>query len=121
MFTEISRFGSSDFTQHDTMAGLHTTLGIRKLQEKVTADEKFNALKAAYEDPFVEIFNLIKLEEDEEKQKNTYVAPQINEHHGREQDSAEQSTTTTTTDQQKEMLKDKINQLELTRIEEEAH
>ena len=49
LFSEISRYGSSDFTQINTFAE-NTTIGNRKHQEKVTADEKYNALKAAYED-----------------------------------------------------------------------
>ena len=38
----------------------------RKQSEKITEDEKYKALISAYEDPFVEIFNMIKVEEDEQ-------------------------------------------------------
>ena len=64
IFGEISHFSSGNFTHIDTLIGGNTTLA-KKQSEKITEDEKLKALMQAYEDPFVEIFNMMQVEEDE--------------------------------------------------------
>ena len=76
MLPEISQYGSSDFTNLDVF-GYNTTMGLRKHNEKISSDEKFNALKAAYADPVIDVFTRM-LDEEEKEQKNNYIAPNLN-------------------------------------------
>lgn len=125
---EISRYATSEFTGTDLLQGYSTTLGVRKQQDRITADEKLTALKAAYDDPFVEIFNMIKIEEDADRRK--YVAPKIHERTNDPQDggqpgadpSAQYSTDLQTPAEEQQALdgiRERIGPLDLTRIEEE--